>query len=84
MNIYFLQNLMGHTDLQVLNRYLKQTGCKRSSSAGGTSRQLTMITKLNSISQSFFTKFPSLARNYGVGSKTFSFSGSAGKTRVTN
>ena len=25
MNIYFLQNLMGHADLQVLNRYLKQT-----------------------------------------------------------
>jgi integrase/recombinase XerD len=25
MNIYFLQKLMGHADLQVLNRYLKQT-----------------------------------------------------------
>jgi integrase/recombinase XerD len=25
MNIKFLQNLMGHADLQVLNRYLKQT-----------------------------------------------------------
>ena len=25
MNVYFLQNLMGHADLQVLNRYLKQT-----------------------------------------------------------
>ena len=25
MNVYYLQNLMGHSDLQVLNRYLKQT-----------------------------------------------------------
>jgi site-specific recombinase XerD len=25
MNVYHLQNLMGHSDLQVLNRYLKQT-----------------------------------------------------------
>ena len=25
MNVYHLQNLMGHSDLQVLNRYLKQS-----------------------------------------------------------
>jgi integrase len=25
MNVYYLQTLMGHSDLQVLNRYLKQT-----------------------------------------------------------
>ena len=25
MNMYFLQNLMGYADFQVLNRYLKQT-----------------------------------------------------------